>query len=99
MSEDLSSLDYIDYTALSFPGDRITVRDLRKAHPDLFDVEGNHFFGEPAAHHTVGTIIYAERLLARAAYEAALGKPGNILHERGVERADCLEDLTKLYAL
>lgn len=98
MSDNRSLIDYIDYTSISFPSDRITVRDIRKAHPDLIDVEGDHFFGEPEAADTVGNVILLERLLARAAFEAALGKSGNVINERGLSRADCLEDLAPLYA-
>jgi hypothetical protein len=36
-------------------------------------------------------------MLARAAYEKAIGKPSNILHESGLTREDALEELTELY--
>ena len=98
MSGSESPLDYVDYTTISFPSDRISLLAIRRAHPDEIDVEGTgNFFRTEHVDHTIGTLVYIERLLARAAFEAALGKPGDILREHGLTRADCLDDLTEWY--
>jgi hypothetical protein len=99
MSSQNSPLDYIDYTSIRFPSDRITVADIRRAHPGSFDVEDGGRFRECSRNFfPLDTVIYLERLLARAAYEKAIGKPGDILDDRGLERSDCMKDLTKFYA-
>lgn len=92
-------LDYIDYTSLRFPSDRITIRDMRRAHPDRFDVEGGRRFAEPEDEEDflVGTLIYMERLVARAAFEAALGKPGDLYAERALEKEGCVEEMAEMY--
>lgn len=93
-------LDYVDYTSISFPSDRVTMADVRRAHPERFDVEDGDAFertGDDPTF-TLGLVVYLERLLARAAYESSLGKPGNVIGQRGMDRADCVEELTKFYA-
>ena len=91
-------LDYVDYTSISFPSDRISLLAVRRAHPDEIDIEDpENFFSTDHVQHTLGTVIYVERLLARAAYEKAIGKPGNILQERGLSRQDCIKDLAAWY--
>ncbi len=91
-------IDYLDYTSLSFPSDAITVRAIRRAHPDLIDVEGaDNYFGEPAAAHGVGTAVYLERLLARAAFEVALGKADDILAANCLDREGCIDELAQVY--
>lgn len=96
-------LDYVNYTSLSFPSDAITVLALRRTHPDLFDVEDPvNFFSDHettgAADNGMATVIYVERLLARAAFESALGGPEDVLAINGLNRDDCIDDLTELYA-
>lgn len=88
MSPTESSLDYIDYPSIRFPSDSITVADIRRVHPDRFDIEGGGRFRQATADPTfhLNSILYLERLVARAAYEKVLGKPGDIIFDRGLER-------------
>lgn len=91
-------IDYVDYTSLSFPSDAITVLAIRRAHPEKIDVEGaDMYFGEPAGAHGVGSAVYLERLLARAAFEAVIGKKEDILAVNGLDRDACVDELNALY--
>jgi hypothetical protein len=96
---DTSPIDSIDYTSINFPSDRITIADVRRAHPERFDAENGEAFeqthDEPKF--TLNLIIYLERLLARAAYERARGKAGDVLGEHGLDRDECVEELTKFF--
>ena len=95
MSSSDSPLDYVDYTAIDFPSDQISVRHLRRAHPERFDVEDGSRF-KHASGWPVEGILIAERYLARNAYEIAIGKARPLL-SGSLSRDDCLEDLTKFY--
>lgn len=91
----------IDFKSIAFPSDRVTVADLRRAHPERFDAEGGDLF-EPAASGRcfyLELILFMERLLARAAFEEALGDSGGILGTRGLDRDGCVEELTEYYRL
>ncbi|HEX4609317.1 MAG TPA: hypothetical protein VH092_14055 [Urbifossiella sp.] len=96
-----SPLDYIDYTSLHFPSDRITLLDVRRAHPDRFDVEDGRQFSDPEGKgdFRLAPLVYLERIIARAAFEAALGKPSDLYAERGLERAGCVEEVAELYRM
>ena len=91
----------LDYSSITFPSDRITLADLRRAHPERFDAEGGVGFHQTDGDATfvLNTLLYTERLLARAAFEKALGRPGDAVREiGGVERDDCVEGLSEDYA-
>ena len=92
-----SPLDSIDYTSLAFPSDRITVVDLRRAHPERFDAEDGDRFARVGPTFRLNSILDLERLFALAAFEKALGKPGDPIRARGLDRDDCVEELTEFY--
>jgi len=96
-----SPLDYIDYTSLQFPSDRLTLLDVRRAHPERFDVEGAERFADPDGvdHLPLNTLLYMERLVARAAFEVALGKSADLYAERGLVREECLEEMAEMYQM
>ncbi|QVL30807.1 hypothetical protein KIH39_18390 [Telmatocola sphagniphila] len=75
------------------------MRDIRRVHPDLFDVEDAPRFRKivDQSSFTLDLILYLERLLARAAFEKALGKTEDVLQRRGLDRQDCVEELTQFY--
>jgi hypothetical protein len=95
-----SPLDYVDYTAIPFPSDRISVADIRHHHPDLFDVEDAKGFDRIAdeATFTLDLILDLERLIARAAYESARGLPPSAFKDRGMSRSECLDELAAFYS-
>lgn len=98
MTDQTPDLDYVDYTRIPFPSDHLTFGAVRRAHPDLFDVDGTELFFDTATTATdVPDLFYLERLLARQAFEAALGRPGELLRSRNLEREDCLQELTAGY--
>ena len=87
------TLDYIDYTSISYPSDQLAIGKIRKLYPHRFDVEGSevkNFFDANAGTHTGDTkeawlrcMLTAERYLARNAYEEALGKTWTCVTELG----------------
>jgi hypothetical protein len=96
----MSPPDSVDYSSIPFPSDRITMADLRRAHPDRFDVPGGRRFrGDASSDATfhLDTIVYLERLIAASAFDRAAGKPENPLDQALLEREDCVSELTKLY--
>lgn len=98
MTSDLP-LDYLDYTSLRFPSDAVTLLAIRRAHPARFDVEGGPRFRDDGADEfRLNALCYLERLVARAAYEAALGKATDLYADRGLDRETCVAELTDLYA-
>ena len=80
-------LDYIDYSSLRFPSDRITLLDIRRAHPSRFDVESGDRFNHPDDEFRLNGLCHRERLVARAAFEAALGKKTNEYDARDLVRS------------
>lgn len=94
-----SSFDNINYAPINFPSDRITVGDIRRAHPERFDVEHPARFEKTQddPKFTLSLIIYLERLLARAAFEGAIGKSGDVIREHGLDRDTCISELAKFY--
>ena len=101
MTDPEPQIDYIDYTSIAFPSDSLTIRDLRRAHPDRFDVEdGPSFFEGDApdtAGDTVGMMLYCERVLARTAYDAGARGRDHLADKHIIDRAAFVEDLAKLY--
>lgn len=99
MNSSLSPLGQIDYSSISFPSDSVTVATIRRVHPGRFDIEdGRRFRGvQDDPDFSLGTAMYLERLLARAAFETASGGPGDHLAGSGLTRDDCLRDLTHFY--
>jgi hypothetical protein len=95
------SLQTLDYTSIQYPSDRITVGDIRRTHPERFDSERAELFNRTGndPNFAISVILYLERLLAHAAYEDARGKGVNVFGPSGLDREDCLEELTQFYAL
>jgi hypothetical protein len=101
------TLDYVDYTSLSFPSDNLTVAKLRNLYPHRFDVEGfavNEFFAANEGRNTgdrtegwVSSMLTAERYLARHAFEDALGKTWTCLTELGDTRDQSAKELAEMY--
>ena len=82
MPDDKPQLDYLDYTSIRFPSDKLTIGTLRKLEPDKFDVQGLLFRGkgpysednDGGSWEMVQEIMCAERILAHVAYEQAIGR-------------------------
>jgi hypothetical protein len=91
---------HIDYRAIKFPSDQITIADIRIAHPERFDVENASWFKrtQDDPKFSLNVILYLERLLARTAFQEAIGKPLDMMAEWGLDRTDCLDELTRFYA-
>jgi len=84
----------------AMPADQ-TIRHLRRAHPDVFDVEDG-ILDAPRAHHQSSADIYdmllLERGLARIAYQEANGNPCEVARWVELrEREGYREDLAQLY--
>ncbi len=76
----------VDFSAISFPTDRLSVRDLRRIYPHSFDLPSPYKTGHAASRpvygrntleSTLGGIIDAERLVAGVAFKRAAGLPLN----------------------
>jgi hypothetical protein len=89
----------LDYSAIRFPSDLITVGTIRKAHPERFDVDTPSSFRymNQNARITLSEMISTERLLARAAFEEAMGKSVDVLAEEGLERPSVIAGMTEDY--
>jgi hypothetical protein len=98
MTDSHSDIDYVDYTSLSFPSDRLTFGVVRRVHPDLIDVDDTaHVLDKLRSGTSIGDMIYLERLLARQAFETAIGKTEKVLPQSYVSREECIDDLNKAY--
>lgn len=90
----------LDLAAIRFPSDRITLADIRRVHATRFDAEvGGGFEHLPDdADFTLDTLLYLERLLARATFEKARGRRGDYLSEVGLlDRGTIVKELTAHY--
>lgn len=96
----------LDLSGVRFPSDNLTIRTLRQARPDLFDIGiGNGDNAQPkfffhASHgghatDTVAAMLFCERLIATDAYAAAKGVDGVYT---GTTIDEFKEELTQLYA-
>jgi hypothetical protein len=91
-------------STVRFPSDNLTIRVLRQAHPDAFDVlskgesDQPKFFFQPThfdhVDSTVAAMLYWERMLAVNAYTAAAGIKGV---DTGFSHADITDELTQFY--
>jgi hypothetical protein len=78
----MSESPTIDFTAIHFPTDRLTVADLRRVYPYSFDQPRPHeSFGKDRSppgrgsiEHTLGTLIDMEREIANVAFKKAAGQ-------------------------
>ena len=75
-----TDLSKLDLSGLQFPSDSLTIRSFRLKHPELFDRGFGDddemqplFFLDGHAEHTVGNMLYVERLVAAAAFAKAAG--------------------------
>lgn len=102
MSSPDSPRDTVNYTSIRFPSDRITLADIRRAHPERFDVDSPPAFrrlGEEESFR-LNMAIDTERLLARAAFEKATGNGPDYLGQvMGLDRDNLIEELTEDYRL
>jgi hypothetical protein len=99
MSSPDSPQNALDYSSIRFPSDRITMADIRRSHPGRFDAEVPEAFSHTDAEpgFTLNAVIYAERLLAQAAFEKANGNPIDVIQMAGLERDECIETLAEQY--
>lgn len=100
MSTPASSSLQIDFSALAFPSDRITVADLRRVHPNRFNPPLGQAFNALETDRTFGLndALYLERLLAAQEYERAAGQPGSSTRaSEQMSRDSCIGTLTRLY--
>lgn len=68
MPTDDTDNEDLDFTKLSFPSDKLTIRDLRRLFPDEFDVGSSvTFFDEKTQPGTLADLLHAERCLAEFA--------------------------------
>jgi hypothetical protein len=68
---------FVDFTKISFPSDRLTLGQFRRAHPDAFDIPSKGLrqslivFDRGSVEYPIGSILDAERLLASRAFKKA----------------------------
>src|SRR5437762_2674760 len=98
MPDDKPEIDYLDYTSIRFPSDRLTLGTLRKVEPDKFDIQdAPHCEGVcGGSWEMVQAIMRCERELAWHAYEKAMGRPSPLL-EGDTTRGDIIDELMELY--
>jgi hypothetical protein len=104
MPDSSPQYDYIDYTSIRFPSDQLDIATMRRAHPDLFDVDWAKFSKvldvitpDDKDSPSVGAMLRVERLLAQNAYE---GVSGAFTPENPVTGEDALafvEELIECY--
>jgi hypothetical protein len=84
----------------AMPADQ-TILHLRRAHPDVFDVEGGIMEAPRAHYHSSGDVydmLLLERGLARIAYQEAFGNPRQVARWVELpERDGYREDLSGIY--
>ena|SRR5579883_1144506 len=88
----------IDFKTLSFPSDRLTIKALRLAEPQLFATDNPVDLDKTFAHSDFSSMLSWERVVARQAYKAALGQPDPDAEERG-ELVDMLTEHYRDYGL
>src|SRR5437870_1749108 len=86
----------IDYARIDYPSDALTIKDLRKLYPKDFDIDKGSSGGlTPEIPDEIGTMLQWERIVARYAFDLALGRP---LHEGTfTPRAELVRDLHHFY--
>jgi hypothetical protein len=81
----------IDFIRIDFPSDKITIKDLRKLHPDQVDADESPTLFDPPlsdgsprtiADDTIGQMLYTERLIAKEVFNEALGRQSQELFSR-----------------
>jgi len=91
----------LNYAVISFPSDRLTFGAIRKAYPNLFDVDvesnSKTFFDQPWMTPDLDSMFYLERLLARQAYEIANGQSEETLRNRYQNNRDNVDRLGSIY--
>jgi hypothetical protein len=95
----------IDFTKIDFPSDGLTVKTLRKVHPDQIDADAfPSLFSQGnrgSADNLLGNLLHDERTIAEAAFNGALGKPPHeFLGKQELQSyADELSDIYTQYGL
>jgi len=89
----------VDYSRIAFPSDQLTFGQLRKSHPERFDVDDPKPFNKNQPHNNfdIEPIFYLERLLAKAAFEEVLGPNDHIFDRHYLSHEDCVIELNKYY--
>lgn len=102
--EQSDDFKHLDFSEIRFPSDALSVADLRRTHPDLFDkgfssgaAAQPQFFLDPFVNghseNTLGNMLYCERELAASAYAHARGIDSTDLGDV----ADIKEELSGYY--
>jgi len=79
MTEKPPEYDYIDYTLVRFPSDRLDIGAIRRTHPEFFDVQQARFseafevITDAVDGPNIGSMLRIERLLAMNAFEEVRG--------------------------
>jgi hypothetical protein len=68
----------IDFTTLDFPTDTISIKDMRRRHPDRFDVRRpEHADKTGSLYEKLSDLIFCERAFSANTYDQARGKYRN----------------------
>jgi hypothetical protein len=107
MTEKPPEYDYVDYTLIRFPSDRLTIGTMRRLHPNYFDVERAPFeralaitpdedsvdVDEPQ----IGQILFIERMLALNAFEQVHQQFTTANFMGSKDKPGFVDDLVKFY--
>src|SRR5690349_8140968 len=100
----------LDFSGIAFPSDRISIQYLRRLYPELFDhgldlcEDSQPQFFLDSVHQRkadgelLGELLFAEKVIAAYAYEAARGLPDPPYLEGQTSLDAYREDLVKYYA-
>jgi hypothetical protein len=97
----MSIFPIINFAAIRFPTDQLTVADLRRIYPQSFDMSvplgaTKRGYGRQSIEDTLGDIIDAERVIANLAFKQLLGIPLTVEEEQKT-RHDHLDNLASSY--
>ncbi len=93
----------VDFYMISFPSDRISLKDLRNRKPEFFDASSvacAKLFEQDASANTANeimTMLYSEREIAQGAFWRAQNVTFDKTYAEDLH--GCAEDLAKLYEL
>lgn len=85
----------LDLTKIAFPTDRLSIKELRKLYPAEFDAEAlTQFNHRPAAE--LNATFSVERAVAKAAFEATLGRASpQAQNEYAMDREELADSLVQ----
>jgi hypothetical protein len=96
----------LDVSGIRFPSDKLSISDMRMAHPELFDVgfamgddaQPRFFLQGDAVHHagdSVGDMLYWERILALCVFASISGcRPPPLIE---IDQKTIKDELASLY--